>query len=218
MATSTDRQGCALLWNRIIQTTTNEVNIYNFLDLLNNDEPGTEDCKRLFDAWVIDILYEFMGVLCNIRDAIPVSNINQKNELEHLGKRCIIVSKTIQRLMERKFGKYKDIKASALDMGYEEVFEYDRGYLDEVMEDIQAIYWCATMDRIKVCRFNNADLCGLHGIDGYVYVNKDILNDYKELLITLAHEFAHDFGDDGSKIHLEAVQSILAEMVKRKRI
>lgn len=203
-------------WNNVFENETDE-------DVLNVGLSTLEvyDLNLTFSDKAIDNLYNHLQKVCGTKDAIPVSDIDQQNELEHFGKSCIIVSKTIERILEKKFGSYNEIKRRALNTEYWPLLGMDKereNRLNEVVKMINEVYWCATRDRIQLVKFANDNIYGLHGTeDGTIYLNHNTAKDFKELLITLAHEFAHDFGVDGSKMHLEAVQVILAEIIERKR-
>ena len=198
---------------------TDEAVLHYCINMMERDHPDTAVFHLYFSKPAIDNLYKHVQKLCGAVDAIPVSDVTRKNELEHLGKQCIIVSKTIERILAPKVGNFDDLRRTVLDMSHTEIDRVvDETILQEVVGLIEQTYSFANRGRIKICDFVNKNICGLHSnLDATIYLNVEILNDFRELLITLAHEFAHDFGDDGSKMHIDALQIILAEIIENQR-
>jgi hypothetical protein len=209
----------AQMWNYVFENETDEGLLKKGIVLMEVNATETTDFHIMFSTKAIDNLYKEIMRLCGVEEGIPVSSVQRKNELEFYGKKSIIVSETIEKILERKFGSFETIKRNALNTAYKPVdVDVERQeILNQVVDQIHETYSFATRDRIQLCEFLNNDIYGLHGTeDGIIYLNHKTINDIKELWITLAHEFAHDFGEDGSKAHLDAVQIILTECLINK--
>jgi len=210
----------ATYWNVAFSNEdTHEEVLHYCINMMERDHPDTAAFHLYFSKEAINNLYKHVQKLCGAVDAIPVSDVNRKNELEHLGKQCIIVSKTIEKILEPQVGVFEDLRRTVLDMSHTEIDRIvDETILQEVVGLIEQTYAFANRGRIKICDFVNKNICGLHSnLDATIYLNVEILNDFRELLITLVHEFAHDFGDDGSKMHIDALQIIMAEIIENQR-
>ena len=204
-------------WDLMLSDPTDDTKlnavVYNLANLTFEDDIVMSDAS-------LDVLYNHLQKMCGTVDAALVSEMHQQNELEHLGKSCIMVPRQVQKLFEKKLGTFEEIKKHALNMEFTEVgaTASEKKLLYEIVIMMNNVYSFATIDRIKICKFENDIIYALHGTKtGTIYLNKDVLNAEKELWITLAHEFAHDFGEDGTKRHLEAVQIILAECLLMRR-
>lgn len=208
----------AHMWNYVFTNLTDKEINYGIILL----QKETEDIKyfNLFPIETIDNIYQHVQKLCNVQGGIPVTSKEQQRELEYFGKSCIIVSKSCQRLLAKTLGTFEEIKKKVTKPKFKivNVTDKEKELLNMLIDDINESYWCATRDRVKICEFKEDYFYGLHSAkDGTIYINKDILDNYKELLITLIHEFSHDFGVDGVKLHVEAIQTIFAELLERKK-
>lgn len=202
------------IWNYVVENKAYDLNV--LIAVIEDCACIDSACFYTFSPKAKRILYDHVQQICGQKDSPLVYTEEQKKELEYWGKDCILVSKSIYDLLEDFIEPIESIKEHLCK--YNEINSYDDSMLNEIVFMLRDIYWCATRDRIKICSFENEKLFGLYGKkDGTIYLSEKILNDYRELLITLVHEFSHDFGDDGTKNHLEAVQTILAECVLAER-
>lgn len=205
------------IWNHIFEKNNGDELIHG-LAVMEND--GIECLQlKLISLKAKHNLLNYIRKVCDAPDAPIVCSESQKNELDYWGVKCILVSRTTYEILSEILEPFDKVKEKAVNLTFDVINEpIDDRLLNEIVSLINKVYWLATRDRVKICSFQRDNLFALYGRkDGTIYLNKNILNDYKELLITLAHEFSHDFGLDGSKDHVESIQTILAECFMNER-
>ncbi len=158
--------------------------------------------------------------------AIPVSSLTEAKELEHYGKRGVVVNKSIIEVIESNRGSYTARK-EAFDSKYEIVQLHD--LTDEEKEVFFAahnlIHDAIGLDGVNVVAgvFSDDRLLGTcKGSHAEIALSREALADFPTCLRILVHEAAHlGGGEDASRTHKEAEIDIYIKMVdglRRSRV
>jgi len=144
-------------------------------------------------------------------DAVPVIGTAEGTGLEHLGFTPVPLAAKLVTLLRRRLpSPERMIKEHS-----EKVEE--RFPLDALTEDERTNLYAALdlvgphvkdgSARTSVVRFASDKVEGLHRGE-QIFVARATLGDFGKLVMLLVHEFAHDFGYDGSAAHVDAIHKI----------
>jgi hypothetical protein len=153
-------------------------------------------------------------------EGVPVDSQEAASQLGHYGKRGIIVSKDLLKFLSGEITSADEVMKS-IGESPREVFELDS--LDD--NEMENLLWAAgeveqvlgidVLARTSVVDFHGEDLLGMwRGSMRAVEVARKLLTDRFRTLEVLVHEFAHDYGRDGTKEHVAKIESIWREMLR----
>lgn len=154
------------------------------------------------------------------KDAIPVATTGESAEVEHLGKRGIVVSKPMGALLAQIIDT-KDtlVKKSREDVtrsfSWSDLSEAQKSSLLDAMKLITTVRPECTLDLVDVVEFRS-DMMG-RWKDGRALIACKFLDDRDETLATLVHEFSHKYGGDGEVDHVRAIENLWRDIVKALR-
>ncbi len=207
------------IWSQAVRVNTNLNK--NLSDILFNSQHDLYDLaaydasyfpKESLDFVANDFIVKF-GT-----DAIPVENFEQSKDIEHFGKRGIVVNKSLNAILSgSKLGSYKDVHESLsneainfyswteLSDHQKQVFEFSTDILTKV---------CGiSLSEIDIVSFRSKNILGIFK-GGRIQISIIVLNDVMQTIRTLIHEYAHNAGGDGDKGHIENVEKIWMEVVR----
>lgn len=155
------------------------------------------------------------------KNAVPVSNLAESAEVEHLGAKGIIVPKPMGQILAKSIGDKdahnKRLREEVVKMvAWGDLSETRQANLVAGIELLHAVHEPCTIDRIDVAEFHSGGILGQYK-DSRVLIADRILDDENETLRVLVHEFAHEFGKDGSKSHVEVIESLWRNLVRYLR-
>lgn len=167
-------------------------------------------------------------------NAVPVLSTAESADVAHFGKKGIVVSSQLAGVLKNTIGDTESIKKqlaketvkiySIVELCPTSLENYGRAMellsagLEVSIEDLAA--------RVDIVDFRSDTLLGLHcshyGYGGNgkasIQIAHKLLKDVASTLSVLTHEFAHDYGYDGSKSHVEAIEAtnlrIMRHMLK----
>jgi len=154
--------------------------------------------------------------------AVPVDNLEQSKQLEHLGRKGVVTSKRLRLVVERKQGSLVDIqeslrKAVTKTYSWYELGVEEKANVDLSVRLIQSIEdfpdGANIMELIHVVDFRSDTLLGQFK-EGNIFLAKKILVDREETVATLVHEFAHFGGGDGAYGHVALMERLWKGVVK----
>jgi len=156
-------------------------------------------------------------------DAVPVRNIGDSKDLDHLGKKGIVVSESLAAVLGKTMPSADSVK-QALSVEAQESFGWDvltaeeKSNLEEAVELVNASGVVpVTLTEVEVVNFRSKDILGLYR-DGKIFLRKDRLNDAAMTLETLVHECAHKGGlGDGEHAHVSRIEAIWSGIVTHLR-
>lgn len=154
-------------------------------------------------------------------DAIPVANLAESHEVEHLGKRGVVVSKSLASVLADTIGT-KDTIVKAMreevtrKLAWGDLDETQRKNLFDALAITGEVRAECTLDLVDVVDFRSDNLLGQYK-DGRILLAARILTDRDETLATLVHEYSHREGGDGEKDHVMAIENLWRDIVKHLR-
>lgn len=162
-------------------------------------------------------------------NSVPVKSLSDSAEVERLGRKGIVVSPQLGRLLGPMLPTIESLREALKEeithrYGWHDLIDVEKanllwaaGLLQQACSQPDASLQVATDDPlapIEVVDFRTADTIGLHKDDGKVYVARLVLCDAEETLATLIHEKAHECGGDGSPTHVARMEEIWTKVVR----
>lgn len=153
-------------------------------------------------------------------DAVPVQSLSESQDVEHLGKKGVVVTKQLGAVLAKKLGDAMTVKEALRKevlhrYGWSDLSEVEKAILSDAVALINAVepFGIAT---VEVVDFRSEDLMGQFK-DGRTFIAKKYLSDQDETLRILVHEVAHRQGGDGAKSHIDRVEFLWMNIVRNMR-
>lgn len=152
--------------------------------------------------------------------AVPVSNLAEAQEVEHLGVRGVIVNRQQAAILQRKMGDLPTIKArlsqeSKSEFSWADLTGREQDNLTDAIEQLGAVANVA-LSRVHIVEFRAEHMLGQYR-DGEISIARKVLADPDETLRVLVHEAAHEEGTDGTKSHIQRVEELWMQIVRNLR-
>jgi len=153
-------------------------------------------------------------------NAIPVTSLSESVDIEHLGKKGVVVPKQLGVVLAKTLGdtllvKQRLAKEETKRFGWGDLSEEERSNLSEAVSMINEVE-PLSLDAVEVVEFRSEGLMGQFK-DGKVFLAKKYLTDLDETLRILVHEIAHKEGLDGEKAHVNRLENIWKGIVRNLR-
>ena len=181
----------------------------------------------LYESNVVDLVVQTFEAKHG-ENAIPVANMAEAQEIHALGGTAIVVSRSMQRLIENQRGSLEE-RTRRARMAAKTTYSW--ADLDKVEQDILSCA-CQLVNRtslvensedvlknLKIVDFVSDNMLGRHtkkascsGM-GEVLLARKILTNFQTTLKTLIHEVAHRRGTDGAEEHYDAMEACWADIV-----
>lgn len=193
-----------------------------FTKLLDNQAADIEGIDSYNAGWLPEAAKTEAARLFAERygaEAVPVATLADSKDVEHLGKKGVVVPKSLKAVLETTFGTTDKIKEGLRNevvktYGWHELSEAERANLERAVALVSAVEPVA-LDTIDVVDYRDEKILGMyHGATGRVSLKKGRLADRKETLATLVHEVAHRQGGDGDHSHVGRIEAIWAGIVE----
>jgi len=157
-------------------------------------------------------------------DAVPVSSLAESKDLEHLGKKGVVVNKPLKAVLQAVMGSTETVKES-LKKEASRRYSWNELSAGEKANLEQAIFLVSGaekvgLDEIDVVDFRSEGLLGMFekgGAGERVLLAKKILASRKDTLKVLVHEVSHRQGGDGDKGHVQRIENIWSTIAERLR-
>ncbi len=154
------------------------------------------------------------------KEAIPVTSLAESADIEHLGKKGVVVSKPLAAVLATVLGSSQTVKEELRKevlhkYSWHELLPAERTSLTEAVSMINAVEPFA-LDAIDVVDFRSEDLMGQYK-EERIYIARKYLLDPNETLRILVHEKAHEEGEDGDKGHVWRMELIWKGIVTNLR-
>jgi hypothetical protein len=150
--------------------------------------------------------------------AFPVDNLADSQDLEHMGKKGVLVNKPLKAILQSILGSTEQIKASLANevvkfYGWHDLSEEERTSLEGAIALVNAVEPTA-MDSVDVVDFRSPTILGMYQREGNrIQLSKVNLSNQSLTLEIMVHEVAHRFGVDGSHSHVAAIERIWSMIV-----
>lgn len=151
------------------------------------------------------------------RQALPVENLAQAADIEHLGAKGVVCPKALLAVLQAELGSLDEARQKLADMpakqySWSELSEAERGNLRRAIDAVNP-HEPVSLEEVDVCDFRRDDIRGLYR-DGRKMLAKQILSDRSLTLQVLVHEVAHKYGADGDKGHVSNIERIWSAIVE----
>lgn len=155
------------------------------------------------------------------KDAVPVANLSESAEVEHLGRRGIVVSKSLGALLATTLGNKEELNKQLREevtrtLSWGDMTVEQKANLQGAIELIGKVREGCTLDMIDVVEFRADNLRGQYK-DERILLASRVVADRDQCLATLIHEFSHRKGIDGEKGHVSEIEATWRDIVKHLR-
>lgn len=191
-----------------------------FLALVAKGSPDVADMDAYFagklpQALVDDAAADFLDRHGD--DAVPVSTLGEGQDLEHYGRKGVLVTDGMRAILERTRGPLAKVKADLATeatrvYSWHELTPAQQVHLARALRLVNGAS-AVTLDEIQVCDFRSPDLHGLFA-PGRIQLSARTVADRAACLQTLVHEVAHRAGGDGEKGHVAQIERIWSAIVE----
>lgn len=149
-------------------------------------------------------------------DALPVGSLSESAEIEHLGKKGVVVNKPLKAILELELGSVMTNKLKLREevthtYGWHDLTDGERSNLQSSIDLVNQVEPVA-LDLVDVVDFRDQKIRGMFK-DRRVLLTKRILSDREMTLRVLVHEVAHRSGDDGERGHVSNIERIWSAIV-----
>lgn len=154
-------------------------------------------------------------------DAFPVATMADSQDIAHLGMRGVVVNPVMGALLQKAMGTLDQAKMRLREevvktYAWGDLTQDEQGNLSSAIELVQLAHPACSLGHIDVVDFRSDTFNGQFK-DKRVLLAKCILSDPDQTLATLLHEEAHNFGIDGEKGHVAAIERMWRTIVKSLR-
>lgn len=154
--------------------------------------------------------------------AVPVKTLGESKDLDHLGKKGVVVSESLAAVLNLKMPSVEKVKEAlreetAARYGWHDLTDAEKASLTDACTLINSSgVLDLDLDEIDIVDFKSDDLRGLYK-DGRIVLARKLVNDRDVCLATLVHEVAHQLGSDGDKTHVAAIERLWCGIVAHLR-
>ena len=155
-------------------------------------------------------------------DAVPVASIADARELEHLGRRGVVVQDSLRETLKKEMGDIHEIKSKLKNEVVRSVAWADLAFEHKAiltqyttLIDSVGVLQYPIAQRLDIVEFRDERIEGLwQGDNGRISIALRMLDNPRDLLKVLVHEVAHAVSSagDGDHGHIGAVESIWAKL------
>ena len=154
-------------------------------------------------------------------DAVPVASLAESRDVEHLGKKGVVVSKQLGAVLAKTMGDAQAVRTGlqkevVRTYAWGELSDAEKAVLDGAMAMVGPVVSTLSMDDVEIVDFRSPTLAGQFKA-GKIYLAKKLLSDADETLCTLIHEVAHQNGGDGDHGHIAQLERIWMGVVRNLR-
>jgi len=157
-------------------------------------------------------------------NALPAASIGDSAQLEHFGKKGIVVPKPMREVLDRVFGTTEQCLASLAKQP-----EKQYGWSDLSEEEKENLLWAVdlvskeeprvNLDLLKICDFQDEGIRGCYQKEEdevTLSLSKRILEKRTTTLQVLIHEAAHlNCSADGEHAHVRRIENLWAAIVEK---
>lgn len=183
-------------------------------------EKGTSDVENM--GYVADENTEFVEKAAEAfiakygENSVPVSDLGESREIDHLGRRGIIVSKPLRKVLEHKFGDHYNVRKKLSESSFEvltysDLNDEEKSNLELAVEMIRLVDTRLEISFIQIVEYADIQMLG-QWTDQHIRIARKSLDTLESALRVLAHEWCHGAGGDGEKVFTDSVETLLAKV------
>jgi hypothetical protein len=196
-----------------------------FVKLLESDardleEMGDYNASQLTDEAKKHVADAFKRV--HGADALPVSTLGDSHDVEHFGKKGVVVPRPLRVVLEQTLGTVEAnkkilAKETVQLYGWHDLSANEKASLERAIRLVNEVD-PITLSDIDVAEFRDEALRGIFK-DERIQLSKAILEDKDMTLRVLVHEVAHKAGGgDGEKAHVANIERIWSAIVANRDV
>jgi len=198
-----------------------EMFIEHVFDMLSSDSAETKNLKYHLpkDSEALKLLTQEFERR-NGDGSLPVSNMSESREIEHYGKRGVVVGTNLAEVLQKQTGTFQAIQQ---ELRMQTVKRYSWSELSE--EEQATVLWAEERLReigienlnITIADFAQEDIHGLASTsDGKIQIRRADLWDKFTYLSTLVHEVSHvlEHAGDGEHQHVAKIEDIWCKLYR----
>lgn len=206
----------ASLWKEICHN--DEIKTQNLYTLLK--EEGTESSAfryaTLPESLSTRLAAEFKKEFGE--DALPVSSIAEASSLEHYGKKGVVTPAALTNVLGSHFPTKEQVKqnyrASVVQIvQLSDLTPKEKDVLFQGLAVGEKVTGRTLGDVLSIVVFKDNSVHGVHTGSGSIKIARDQLSSLGKFLVTLFHEYAHEFAEDGAKGHIDRIQVYLEKAI-----
>jgi hypothetical protein len=150
--------------------------------------------------------------------AVPVGSLADSKDIEHLGRKGIIVPKSLKAVLESVMDSAEVAKVKLREevtklYGWHELTQTEKDNLEKVLALVSPVSAC-DLNSVDVVDFRDPGLKGMFK-DGRILLVKSQVQDLSECLATFIHELAHKIGGgDGEHSHVGNMEKLWTGVVR----
>ena len=190
-------------------------------------ESGTQDVQIGYESAASDLPQAALDAMVESfktkfgKDAMPVLTFGDSQNVEHIGKRGIVVQKAMYNVLCRTFGTteraIEAMKQSPVKRySWCDLTDAERVSLSTSCAMVALTIVDCSIASLEVVDFHSADIAGRFD-DGKILIARKSVADPYECLMTIVHEAAHLGGADGTIGHDQLRERIWCNIVKSLR-
>lgn len=201
-----------------------------FLTLLGSEAKDIEGVDEFGAKYLPDVVLGKAAKdfrLAYGENAVPVATLAESKDIEHLGKRGVIVNKPLRAVLQATMGTTESVKEGLKKevtklYGWGDLSPAERASFDGAVALIGKVVDLGDCE-IEVVDFRSENLLGLFepskdaGGKDKIHLAKKSLVDRKETLATLVHEVSHREGNDGDHGHVARIEEIWSAICESLR-
>jgi len=184
----------------------------NVLDMLETGSSEAKNLKHNIEGSALDALVaEFQTR--NGEDALPVRSMAESREIEHFGRKTVVVPVAVAEILEQKLGSFRSVqeklkKSTVKSYSWSDLSADEQANYNYAQELLLAAGVCAELPSARIVDFNDPALAGLAG-GGEIQIARTVMADKYVFLSTLIHEVAHvsTGASDGEHAHVAAIEA-----------
>jgi len=196
-----------------------------FVDMLETPTTETTDLDPSYCSISTETAEKVLGAFKAKHgvDAVPVANLAESKDIEHLGKRGIVVSKPLGAVLAKTLGDAFAVKEglkkeTLKTYGWGELTTQEQSVLSGAVELVNEVERVG-LENIDIVDFRSDKLEGQYKVEGdRILIAKKLLASADDTLKVLIHEVAHRQGADGDKSHVARIEDIWAGVVRNLRV
>lgn len=155
------------------------------------------------------------------KDAVPVASLAESADIEHLGKRGVVVPDSLRKVLEKTVGSLESVKEElrtevTKTYSWHELSDAQKTNLVDGIELVDSVVGLKLED-VVVVDFRSDDLMGQFADGRMVLIAAKHLDNAATTLEILVHETAHRDGSDGDKSHVAKIEHIWSGIVSIMR-
>jgi len=152
-------------------------------------------------------------------DAIPVANIMESRDLEHMGRKGVVLPSKLAVVLQQIMGLEDGLETLRIQLSEEIITQHswcdlsdtERQNLEDAISILEKAGEKIPMANLEIATIRSENVLGLWA-KGRIVLSKAILTDRTKTLTVLIHEYAHHLSEkgDGDKSHVNHIERVWA--------